>query len=303
MAGEDSVKTYTTPVAFRSALESRLRKGTSGAGFQRRRQIFVFGRFLARLIAQFGDNIIVKGGLALELRLERARTTRDIDLAVFGKIDELLERLQAAGQLDLHDFMSFEVATDGDIDGDGVIYGGHHFKVHGKLGGQTYLHFPIDVMFGGVMLGEASPIQFRDDLSFMGIAPPTVKLLPVQTHIAEKLHAYTIPRPTTNFRVRDLPDLALLATLVDGPSLLVIKEALALTFKARGTHSVPSAFPSPPASWEREYAALAEENDLPWRSLGEAYAAAKRFIEPVLTETTDASWNPTAWQWDAKREK
>jgi hypothetical protein len=111
-------------MAFRAALETRLRRGTSGAGFQRRRQIFVFGRFLARLISHFGDNIIVKGGLALELRLERARTTRDIDVALFGEFDQLLQRLQAVGQLDLRDFMSFEVSPDGDIDGEGVIYGG-----------------------------------------------------------------------------------------------------------------------------------------------------------------------------------
>jgi len=53
MASKVGVKTYATPVAFRAALETRLRQGTSGAGFQRRRQILVFGRFLARVIAHF----------------------------------------------------------------------------------------------------------------------------------------------------------------------------------------------------------------------------------------------------------
>jgi hypothetical protein len=45
-----------------------------------------------------------------------------------------------------------------------------------------------------------------------GIAPPTLRLYPIETHIAEKLHAYTMPRARPNSRVKDLPDLALLGT-------------------------------------------------------------------------------------------
>jgi hypothetical protein len=49
-------------------------------------------------------------------------------------------------------------------------------------------------------------------LAFAGIAPPTLRLYPIETHIAEKLHAYTMPRARPNSRVKDLPDLGLLAT-------------------------------------------------------------------------------------------
>jgi hypothetical protein len=293
------VTAYATPIAFRAAFESRLRRGVSGAGFQRKRQVFVFGRFIARLIAQFGDKIVLKGGLALELRLERARTTKDIDLVVFGEGERLLERLQAAGQLDLEDFFSFEVAPDGDITGDGVVYGGHHFRVHCRLGGKTYAHFPVDVVLGGVMLGAAPRVVYPDDLSFAGISPPTVKILPLSTHIAEKLHAYSIPRTTTNFRVRDLPDLALLATVDKRLDRSTLRAALALTFDARDTHTVPSTLPSPPASWDNEYADLAAENDLPWKTLAEVFAAARAFIDPVLSEAGDARWRREEWRWIA----
>ena len=298
MASKVSVRAYATPLAFRAAVETRLRRGTSGASFQRRRQIFVFGRFIARLISHFGDRIIVKGGLALELRLKRARTTKDIDFAIFGETDQLLQRLQAVGQLDLQDFMSFEVAPDGEIDGEGVIYGGHHFRIHCRLGGQTYLHFPVDVVFGGAMLGAASTVEYRDDLSFVGIPPPQVKLLPVATHIAEKVHAYTLPRPTTNFRVRDLPDMALLATVGEPLALSTIRDALSLTFKARNTHSIPASLPLPPPSWERDYVALAVENELIWTSITEVFAAVRGFVEPALAEGYDATWNPNGWLWE-----
>lgn len=86
---------YGTPGAFKAALEQRLRN-TAGTGthFARRRQLLVFDRFLARLVRRFGDAAILKGGLVLELRLERARATRDIDLRLAGSPDEVLDRLQ-----------------------------------------------------------------------------------------------------------------------------------------------------------------------------------------------------------------
>jgi hypothetical protein len=56
------------------------------------------------------------------------------------------------------------------------------------------------------MLGE-------DVLAFAGVAPPSMPLYPIETHIAEKLHAYTMPRVRPNTRVKDLPDIALLATV------------------------------------------------------------------------------------------
>lgn len=54
----------------------------------------------------------LKGGLVLELRLERARTTKDIDIRLAGSIADILPRLQAPGRLDLYDFMTFEVLPE-----------------------------------------------------------------------------------------------------------------------------------------------------------------------------------------------
>lgn len=82
----------------------------SGADFARRRQLFVFDRFLARIVATVGDSATLKGGLVLELRLKRARTTKDVDRRMVGSPDDLLAKLQQAGRLDLGDFMSFEIA-------------------------------------------------------------------------------------------------------------------------------------------------------------------------------------------------
>ena len=75
-------RAYATPAGFKAALEQRLRNSSkAGVELARRRQLLVFDRFLARVTRALGKAAMLKGGLVLELRLERARTTRDVDLA------------------------------------------------------------------------------------------------------------------------------------------------------------------------------------------------------------------------------
>lgn len=97
---------YKSAAAFKQALEQRLRTASaSGLDFARRRQLIVFDRFLARIALELGEAVTVKGGLAVELRLSRARTTKDVDLRVMGSPDHILDRLRAATRRELGDFM------------------------------------------------------------------------------------------------------------------------------------------------------------------------------------------------------
>lgn len=51
-------RVYSSPAAFKRALEDRLKAAsTSGVDFARRRQLLVFNRFLARLVIAFGDSV------------------------------------------------------------------------------------------------------------------------------------------------------------------------------------------------------------------------------------------------------
>ena len=212
-----TVRAYATPEAFKQALEQRLRVSTkTGADLGRKRQLLVFERFLARVVAVLGDAVTLKGGLALELRLERARTTKDVDLRLMGSPDGLLARLQAAGRLALSDFLTFEVRPDDShpkIRNPGMPYEGMRFRSECRLAGKLYGQpFGVDIAFGDPIFGEPETVVAKDLLAFAGIAPPTLRLYPIETHIAEKLHAYTMPRARPNSRVKDLPDIALLAT-------------------------------------------------------------------------------------------
>jgi hypothetical protein len=102
-----TVRTYASPEAFKQAVEQRLRGlSNGGSDFGRRRQILVFERFLARVVAVLGDAVTIKGGWVVELRLERARTTRDVDLRLSGSPKDVLGKLQEAARLGLGDFLA-----------------------------------------------------------------------------------------------------------------------------------------------------------------------------------------------------
>jgi hypothetical protein len=294
-------RTYATPAAFKAALDQRLRKvAETGADITRRRQLLVFDRYLARLTHVLGDAATLKGGLVLEVRLERARTTRDIDLRLAGSPDGLLGRLQAAGRIDLADFMGFEVRVDTrhpDIAGPGVQYEGQRFRAECRLAGMLYGQaFGIDVAFGDPMLGEPDVVRGDDLLAFAGIEPAIMRLYPVETHLAEKLHAYTLPRPTPSTRVKDLPDLALLGQAGER-DVTLLRSAIEQTFAYRRTHPVPTWLPDPPPSWERVYAEMADEDSLPWPTLLAVTEAARAFIDPVLTRGGHERWYPRRWAW------
>lgn len=296
-----TARVYSSPPAFKQALEQRLKASSKdGADFARRRQLLVFDRFLARVSAVFGNSVLLKGGLVLELRLERARTTKDVDLKVTGSPVKLLAKLQQAGRQDLGDFMTFEVNPDVEhptIDNNGIQYGGQRFRAECRLAGKLYgQRFGVDVAFGDPVFGEPDVVTADDTLDFAGIAPPVLRLHPIETHIAEKLHAYTIPRTRTNTRVKDLPDIALLAG-IQSLQAEHLRKALKQTFEHRATHPLPQAFPYPPTSWSDPYQIMARENELAWPTLEQLTAAVATFLNPVLADGTGA-WQPDRWTWE-----
>ncbi len=292
---------YATPLAFKHAVEQRL-KNTSAhaADFARRRQLLVFDRFLARVMQHFGDAMILKGGLVLELRLNRARTTKDVDLHMLGDSSELLSNLQEAGRTALADHMRFEVQPDPthpSIEGDGMKYDGYRFKASCMLAGKIYgQRFGVDVAYGDPTACSPDEIVTNDLLGFAGITPPTLRVYPVITHIAEKLHAYTLPRKHPNSRVKDLPDIALLASVgkLDGK---LLRQALEQTFSFRGTHPIPETLPSPPVFWSKPYQAMAEADQIPWKTISEVLRSVAHFITPVLSAGHSGTWTPQDWSW------
>lgn len=299
------IQAYESPEAFRQALEQRIRAAskTEKLDMSRYRQVLIFDRFLAKVFAEFGDRVIVKGGVVLELRLERARTTRDVDLRVMGDPTKVFEQLRKAGELDLGDFLTFDIESDPDhptIEGEGIVYGGQRFRAQGKLAGKAYgMRFGVDAGFGDVLTMDPEIVTGTRFFDFVGAKAAQHRVYPRVAHIAEKLHAYTLPRRNENSRVKDLPDLALLAQTGDFTGI-ELRDAIDATFEFRKTHAVPSELPPPPTSWKRIYEKMAVADELAWSTIEQVFEAASTFLNPVL-DGTAASWDPKRGVWNSQR--
>lgn len=91
--------TYGTPVALRAALEQRLfnRSNETGIALDRLRRRVLFERIVARLEAAEPGRWVLKGGMALEVRLQDdARLTKDIDLGLREDVDDHLAQVEIA---------------------------------------------------------------------------------------------------------------------------------------------------------------------------------------------------------------
>lgn len=283
----DKPRKYATAMAFRRALEDRL-KVIAGEGrleLQRLRREISFDRLLARLFAEKEAPWVLKGGYALELRLKEARATRDIDLALrhtFDKVkgpalnDALLKALRAAAALDLEDFFQFNL---GDVmrDLDAAPYGGARFPVTALMDNRVFVTFHLDVGAGDVVMSPLDTTGGRDWLNFAGIPAAKFPTISREQHFAEKIHAYTLPRPSPNSRVRDMVDMVLLITSSPQMAPARVRRSIEATFERRKTHPVPAGLQSPPGDWIQPYSALARQCGLP-----ENMAAAFRQIDAFL---------------------
>lgn len=216
------VKEYKTATAFRRALEERLRNFAQAhlIDIQRLYRQVAFDRLLSRIFHQPASPYVLKGGYAMELRVEMARVTKDIDLSVPDirllsanekEINQaVLDSIQAAAAINLNDY--FQYVVGGPIqDVDGAPYGGARYSVDARMDARTFVKFHLDVGVGDAVSGDIEWLEAKDWLGFAGIAPMKFPTISKEQQFSEKLHAYTLPRPDRlNSRVKDLVDMVLL---------------------------------------------------------------------------------------------
>jgi hypothetical protein len=286
------ISRYASATAFRRALEDRLQRWSlvENVDIQRLRRQVAFDRLLARLFQEEDPPWLLKGGYAMELRLESARTTRDIDLAIRphptrkGGWDEIatamLETLRDGAALGLQDFFVFQIG-DPIQDLDAAPYGGARYPVEARMDARTFAKFHLDVSSGDVLREPYVQLLGRDWLAFAGIYRTPIPAISPEEQFAEKLHAYTLPRAgRSNTRVKDLVDLCLLIEKGD-----LDRQRLAAsirdTFKRRKTHPVPTTLPEPPLAWSKPFAEMAKECGIP-EDIAPHFAAVQTFLQPIL---------------------
>ena len=261
-------RTYTSATAFRRALEDRLKmiSRKENVDLQRLRKNVAFDRFLARLFQTSRSPWILKGGYAMELRMKEARATKDIDLVIreivsknkeLSKNMEILEDLMEASRQDMKDFFLFSVGEPVQ-DLNAAPYGGARYPVVAQMEGREFVRFHLDVAVGDIVLDPLELTEGREWLSFAGIKGRRFQTISKEQQFAEKVHAYSLPRPSSNTRVRDLLDMVLLIR-TGNLRFDKTREALRLVFAYRHTHSIPRTLTSPPAAWKKPFESMVLE--------------------------------------------
>lgn len=284
----DQPDRYATAGAFRRALEDRLKTRAldTGMDLSRLRRLVAFDRLLARLFSDPAAPWIVKGGFAFEIRYHKeSRATKDIDLAIPNAQDirRIHEQLQSAAAREMGDFFMVAVGAPQKMF-EAPPEGGARFPVEVRLAGRKFTSFHLDVGLGDVLIGQPDRIRGEEFLSFAGIDPANIAVIPIPQQFAEKIHAYTLPRQgQPNTRVKDLVDLVLLIER-ESPDSRRLAEAINQTFARRNIHPVPEHLPAPPASWAEPYERLAREAGLSAVGLVAAMENLSRFWDDLTTE-------------------
>jgi hypothetical protein len=289
---------YQSGAAFRRALEERLRSKSlqDGVPLFRLRKMVAFDRFLARLVKSQPERWLLKGGFSIQLQIiDKARTTKDLDILILSKTQDILMMLRQACEADLGDWFTFEVSLPEDQAIDN--FGGSRYHIRSLLDSRIFEAFHIDVGIGDPVLDEAQRLTAPALLEFAEIQPAIIPCYPITQQIAEKIHAYTrAHRSSESSRVKDFVDILLLARIgmIDSGRLL---KAIRATFEARNTHPIPSELPDPPHEWYRPYQKMAAEVDVGFRKLDAANLAVKKFIDPILGNEVIFQWDPDTWSW------
>jgi len=286
-----SPRAYATAGAFRRALEERLKRAslTDQIDLNRLRRQVSFDRLLARLFREEPAPWVLKGGYALELRFKAARSTVDIDLTLQREVaatsaggdtnQVVREMLQSAADIPLGDWLEYAIGPPV-MDLTAAPYGGARYRVEARMDERIFARFHLDAGIGDVVMQPVETIVCRDWLGFAGIETSRVRMIGREQQLAEKIHAYTLPRNIANGRVKDLVDMALLIGS-GGLDERRILDALRLTFERRGTHDLPARLVPPPADWRILFQALAEECGLP-TDVAAVFAGVREYLEEML---------------------
>jgi hypothetical protein len=201
----------------------------------------------------------------------------------------------AVQAVDLGDFFVFAIERSRADDSPDA--GSIRYRARAELAGRLFEEVLIDVAFSDRIDVRTETISGPGLLEFADIPPARVSALPLERHIAEKVHAYTrrygAGRAST--RPKDLIDILIIAasTELDAKRLI---SALHDTFQSRATHDLPDSLPEPPADWKPAYKRLATELGLV-PDLSAAHRDAALLLDAALRGEAKGRWEPPRQAW------
>lgn len=260
-----------------------------------------FHAILVRLGQSKQGQWIVKGGVALQLRLDPSRPSLDIDLAWAGNHlghAAALADLRVTLKTPADDFFTFELdprrASEDDA-GSLVV------PVIVRLGVTEYERFSIDIApprehIESELLENVEPPL---DLAQLGVA--SVALIAVEAQIADKvcaMHEQRTAGPSS--RWRDLADIAMMSQQLDGIDASALTAAIQ-SEASRRPDKIPNGLPDslqlPEAQlteWRRAWGKGGREVPV---TIDEALTLGARFLDPILGGSATGNWQPESGSW------
>jgi hypothetical protein len=290
---------YESPAAFRRALTDRLRAKAESSHWslaQLQRQI-AYDRLLERLY-YVDDNWIVKGATALLARNLSVRGSVDVDVYREEAREAAEAELREAADVDLGDWFRFEVggALPATERASGV-----RLPVSAYIGATVWVEFHVDLVGSDLrMTGQPEDVPPIARVSMPNVEQHGYRAYPLPDHVADKICGILerhgdADLPST--RYRDLVDLV---AIVTGASIDADDQIRALSSEvARRGLSLPRRFDVPDRElWEPGYAAEAERSFLATsRTLDEALAVVRPFIDSLINGTAAGRWEPAGGAW------
>ena len=274
--------TYDSPQALRTALEHRLLATSreSGVALDRLRRRVLFERVVSRIEVAEPGLWVLKGGMALEVRLsDAARLTKDIDVGLRDSVAspaDLHERLIDALSNDpFNDRFTFEVSEPAALREDG---GGHptwRVPVAAFLAAKPFGAIKVDVSPRAHELQATDRLPLPNSLDFAGIpttevgnrrrAPPRCREVPCHDPRLWRPREFARPRPT-----RPRP-----ADRKRPAQSWRCSRCRSCGLGRTRRDAAAAATPSLPASWPARYAQLADGHDVDARTFPQAVALAR----------------------------
>jgi hypothetical protein len=167
-----------------------------------------------------------------------------------------------------------------------------------RVAGEEFARFHVDIASNDAIIGDSDYFEGSSLVAFTNIDSIEFPIYPVPQQLAEKLHAYTLPRSVVNTRTKDLVDMIRLIT-VEIVGAEELRASVRATFRRRGTHDELQTFPPPPPSWNAPFARLASSAPtMPTKGLIDGWTLAAMFWDPMLSgDVTSGTWFPLPKAW------
>ncbi|MBP9708586.1 MAG: nucleotidyl transferase AbiEii/AbiGii toxin family protein [Oligoflexales bacterium] len=207
-----------------------------GVQFQNLQTAFMIERLVARLVSDksLSQRLVFKGGFVGLRVYESYRYTVDLDaLLIKADIESTLKLVKEKAESNLDDGVWFrfedqiDLATQGEYGGIRQIYRAGIGELLKNMTRAQIVHFDLGI--GDPV--TPSPVKMELPSLLMGNEDIAWSIYPVETIVAEKLHAL-ISHGNINSRSKDIHDLAIFLPKADAVTL---GKALKRSFEHRGT--------------------------------------------------------------------